>query len=66
VSHIAAGLRLPSVVIFNNADMQRWAPIEARLHRRVRDPQGAPTGAVLAHARELLAHAMLTPRLVEK
>jgi ADP-heptose:LPS heptosyltransferase len=61
VSHIAAGLRLPSVVIFSSADMQRWAPLDSTRHRCVRDPEGTQTAAVLAHARELLA-----PALVEK
>lgn len=61
VSHIAAGLRLPSVVIFSSADMQRWAPLDSTRHRCVRDPEGTRTAAVLAHARELLA-----PTLIEK
>ncbi len=66
VSHIAAGLRLPSVVIFSSADMQRWAPLDSMRHRCVRDPEGTRTAAVLAHARELLAQATLSPALVEK
>jgi ADP-heptose:LPS heptosyltransferase len=54
VSHIAAGLRLPSVVIFSVADMSRWAPLDAGMHRCIRDPSGERASAVLAHARELL------------
>lgn len=66
VSHIAAGLRLPSVVIFSSADMQRWAPLDTTLHRCVRDPEGTRSAAVLVHARELLAQRALSPALVEK
>jgi ADP-heptose:LPS heptosyltransferase len=55
VSHIAAGLRLPSVVIFSLADMSRWAPLDHRLHRCIRDPLGDQAKLALSHARELLA-----------
>lgn len=54
VSHIAAGLRLPSVVVFSKSNMERWAPLDATLHRCVWDPDGQQTPAVLAHARLLL------------
>ncbi|HJV85989.1 MAG TPA: glycosyltransferase family 9 protein [Noviherbaspirillum sp.] len=54
VSHIAAGLRLPSVVIFTIADMSRWAPLDQGLHRCLRDPEGAQVDAVVEHARALL------------
>lgn len=55
VSHIAAGLGLPSVVIFSLADMRRWAPANKVLHRSLWDPDGARTQEVLEHARALLA-----------
>ncbi len=55
VSHIAAGLRLPSVVVFSKADMQRWAPPDHELHRCLWDPDGQEAGLVLTHARELLS-----------
>jgi len=54
VSHIAAGLKLPSVVIFSKSDMARWAPLDAALHRCVWDPEGQHAAAALAHARLLL------------
>jgi ADP-heptose:LPS heptosyltransferase len=54
VSHIAAGLELPSVVIFSKADMRRWAPLNRRLHRCLRDPAGEHAELALAHARALL------------
>jgi len=57
VSHIAAGLRLKSVVVFNKADITRWAPLDSRLHRCIRDPGGERLNDVLEQARALLADA---------
>lgn len=54
VSHIAAGLRLPSVVVFTSTDMCRWAPLDCALHRCIEDPDGSQVEAVLAQARALL------------
>jgi ADP-heptose:LPS heptosyltransferase len=56
VSHIAAGLGLPSVVIFSKADMARWAPLDQARHRCLWDPAGARVGEAIAQARELLLH----------
>lgn len=61
VSHIAAGLRLPSVVVFSKSDMQRWAPLDGSLHRCVWDPEGEQSAAVMAHARLLLRQEMASP-----
>lgn len=55
VSHIAAGLKLPSVVIFSKADMRRWAPIDSDRHRCLWDPRGERAAEVIALARALLA-----------
>lgn len=55
VSHIAAGLRLPSVVIFSTADIRRWAPLDHQLHRCLWDPEGQRVQDVLKNARDLLA-----------
>jgi ADP-heptose:LPS heptosyltransferase len=54
VSHIAAGLRLASVVVFSKADINRWAPLDRRRHRCLWDPDGARVDAVLQQARALL------------
>lgn len=35
VSHVAAGVGTPSVIVFSAADPARWAPLDARRHRAV-------------------------------
>ena len=55
VSHIAAGLKLPSVVIFNKADMERWAPLDHHLHRTLWDPAAEGLEEAWAMARTLLS-----------
>lgn len=55
VSHIAAGLKLKSVVIFSKADIRRWAPLDQQTHRCIWDPEGEHVYGVLEHARTLLA-----------
>jgi ADP-heptose:LPS heptosyltransferase len=57
VSHIAAGLKLNSVVIFSKADKRRWAPLDQKRHRCLWDPAGARADEVVQHARQLLAGA---------
>ncbi len=56
-SHVAAALQVPSVVLFRCSDLVRWAPLNARLHPAVRDPDGTKESEVLAHARRLLRSA---------
>jgi ADP-heptose:LPS heptosyltransferase len=55
VSHLAAALQVPSVVVFRASDMARWAPLNAALHPAVWDPEGARVAEVLARARSLLS-----------
>lgn len=55
VSHIAAGLKLRSVVVFSKADIRRWAPLDQQRHRCLWDPEGERADEVLAEARALLA-----------
>lgn len=55
VSHLAAAFRLPSVVVFNKADMARWAPEDRSLHRCLRDLDGSRVNAVRDLVRDLLS-----------
>jgi ADP-heptose:LPS heptosyltransferase len=55
VSHIAAGLKLKSVVVFSKADIARWAPLDRHSHRCIWDPDAQRASVVLQHARALLS-----------
>jgi ADP-heptose:LPS heptosyltransferase len=55
VSHVAAGLRLPSVVVFFATDPAQWAPLDRTLHHAIYDPAGVDVDTVLRHALALLA-----------
>ena len=57
VSHVAAGLGLPSVVISTGDNPARWAPIDGRRHRVLCRESGVEVGAVLAQALDLLDDA---------
>ena len=53
VSHMAAALHVPSVIVCINSDPIRWSPLDHRLHRVLIGRHTAPQ-AVLAEADKLL------------
>ncbi len=55
VSHIAAGLKLHSVVVFSKADIRRWAPLDKQRHRCLWDPECERVRDVIDHAFSLLS-----------
>ncbi len=61
VSHVAAALKVPSVIVSTGDNPARWAPIDADLHRVLCDPAGVSPDAVLARAGELLDRETRSP-----
>jgi len=57
VSHLAAAVGTPSMVVFLEDARQQWAPLNHERHRSLYDPDGVTVDAVLHNAHELLGHA---------
>ncbi len=54
VSHVAAALRVPSVVISTGDNPARWAPVDASLHHVLGRESGVAVDEVVGRALELL------------
>lgn len=57
VSHIAAALKIPSVVISLDGEPERWGPINKELHRTIDGTRGADVETVLNELEEVLVVA---------
>jgi ADP-heptose:LPS heptosyltransferase len=54
VSHVAAALKTPSVILFPVPESIRWAPQNAQLHKRIWQAMGRPPSEVLPLVEEHL------------
>jgi ADP-heptose:LPS heptosyltransferase len=59
VSHLAAALSVPGVIIFNELAIKQWAPLNRARHRALYHPDGVPVAAVLTEMQHLLRQQAL-------
>jgi ADP-heptose:LPS heptosyltransferase len=65
ISHVAAALQTPSVVISSGADVSRWAPLDADLHRVLwRDLACRPCGFATCPYDHACAEAVTAERVI--
>lgn len=57
ISHVAAGLKVPSVVLSTGENPERWSPPDTKRHRVVRFDEGLRPDEVIALAQGLLKEA---------
>ncbi len=50
VSHVAAAVKAPSLILFSAPDYERWAPANRKLHKIITDAQGVAAAEVLRQA----------------
>jgi ADP-heptose:LPS heptosyltransferase len=54
VSHMAAALRTPSLIISMDGEPNRWAPLDSRLHRTIDWTLHPPIGEVVLQIGQIL------------
>ena len=55
ISHVAAAVKTPSVILFPVPPSIRWAPQNTQLHCRIWDAMAKPPSEILPHVEEHLA-----------
>lgn len=62
VSHVAAAVEAPSLILFSAPDHERWAPADQHLHRVITDASHASAAQVLAQAAHQLEATVTAAR----